>query len=694
MIGTQLCAPGGYRNLQRGVVYHFLENNADTGRASLVEFWTPEDEAPAASVEQTHPKPKKKRRPQSRALLVRIERSEFETGLLARQIQECEVQCTLPGWFRGVSEEHLLTSDARNPDLIRPHSDRIAGRLAAIQPALEQWASILASADPMRELGRLARACRPAINETRYALWVLAYLAFGRKPHVLHYSLALMGRWNRLTTPSDFKWGTPNLTHGAGYGHNADEEMLKKILRSYATFSKNNAPHKTIYRSAMTKEFGCLERKVGARAEFYHPGGERFPTAGIYWSQLNKALGSRVTRRTRIGPRKERSVFAPYTGSFSADTANLMERVEADAFVMKEVPRGVVSDADVKPLVVVRIRDVRSGLLTGIGFSHVAERASAYRMAKFVQAVDKVWLCSLFGIVIKPEQWPNNGASPNDVQDRGPGVTPDAFSRDEEFQPVIAEGTPSRSPQSKSLIEASNPRSVKLDDKVRYMRSDKNVFQLCVQEIMALILANDTMDVSDRVPNDLLEKVEITTPLHLWNALDARMRNCALPMTKEEAIIAFLTPVDAKLTRRGVELHGRVFGSSDLNTCGVRDKLSGAQEIPVQAYVLEACVRHIWIKVSGSIVQVDMMTAYRTGDEELYVSLSELQERALQIVKKQRGFEEHKAASEATMARDYEEQTGKKWRSSKPKAGRPKWGSAEAKTDSRHAQEFIKGSKK
>jgi hypothetical protein len=692
MIGTQLHAPNGYRNLECGCVYHFLENNAATGRVTLVQFWVPDADVPPAVVKEVRPEPRKKRRAQPRALLVRMACSLFEAGLLSDHIRMCEVQHNLPPWFRGVSVDHLCSSDRRNPRLVRSHSERISLRFEIIKPAVARADEILACDDPMYELGKLARACCPAINETRYALWFLVYLAFGRKPYVLHYAIASMGRWDRLATPGA-KRGTPNLTYGAGHGHNADEEMVRKIRASYATFGKRGVRSKTVYRLAMTKEFGCEERKVGARKEFYHPDGAPFPTAGMYWYHVRRLLGKKLVRRVRIGPRKDRSFYAPYTGFFSADTANLMERVESDGFIMEEVPRALVGDADVKPLVVVRIRDVRSGLFTGIGFANVAERASAYRMAKFVQAVDKAWLCSLFGIVIQPEQWPNRGSSPYEVQDRGPGATPGAFSSLEEFKPVIVEGTPSRSPQSKALIEASNPRSIKIDDTVHYMRSDKNVFQLCVQEIMALIVANDTMDVSDRVPNDLLEEVEVPTPLQLWNALDARMRNCAVPMTKDEAIVAFLTPVTARLTRRGVELLGRVFGSDELDASGVRDKLSGNQNLEVQAYVLEACVRHIWIQIHGSIIQVDMMVAYRTGEDEVYVSLSDMMERAAQITRKKRGFEEHKVASEAEVAREYEKQTGQKWRSAKPRAGRPKFGSAHGKADSKLTQEIMKGKK-
>lgn len=694
MIGTQLLAPSGFLNLEQQCVYYFLDNNATTGLVSLVHFCLPDKETPPVSSNVAKPKPSKKRRAQPRAIFVRMSRSDFEAGLLKRKIIISKVQSELPPWFEGVTAEHLLTADDQNKKLKTSHKERIARRVEAIQPAIDKVNEVFAADDPIAMLGKLARSCRPAINESRYAFWFFTFLAFGRKPLVLHYATALMGRWSRLTTPSDVRFGSPNRARGANYGSNPDSEMVEKIMKAYRTVAKPGVSAKKIYRLAITKTFGCLEREINGKKVFYHPAGGHFPTNRQFWYRVNKEIGAQTTRRIRIGPRNERTKHAPFKGSFSADVANLMERTELDAYVMKEVPRALTSDADLKPLTVVRIICARSRLFTGIGFSHGAERASAYRMAKFVQAVDKVWLCSLFGITIRHEEWPSIGASPNEVQDRGPGVTSGAFSSDATFLPVIMEGTPSRSPQSKALIEASNPRSAKLDDTVHFMRSDKNVLQLCVQEIYALILANKSTNIVELVPTELLAQIEVPTPVNLWVTLDARMRNDAVPMSRDEAIVAFLTPVTAKLTRRGVELLGRVFGSADLDASGLRAKISGNQSIAIQAYVLEACVRHIWAYTSGRIIQVDMMAPYVAGDREFYVSLSELQERAKQVTEKKRGFQEHKDASEAEMGRRYEEQTGKNWRSSKRKPGRPKTGRSDAVSESRQTRELMKGGSK
>ena len=691
MIGTQLMAAKGYLSLERDCVYHFLENNGKTGIVSLVRFWTPDDPGHGLNDRDNPQEGKKKRRPQDRAFLVRLQRKDFEAGLTQGNIVFLETQHLLPPWFKGINEAHLLSADERNPELRRSHEQRIKERIETIQPAVDRKDEILAAEDPMKELGRLARACHPRCNETRYKLWFFTYVAFGKRPTSLHYAIGLMGRWDRLTSTSTVRRGAPNLTHGPGYGSNADTDMVEKIVAAYRAVASAGVTRNRIYRTAITKHFQCVEQKVGKRRIFVHPNGERFPTRGMFWYWVHNANGTSATRRTLVGPRKDRTKYAPFVGSFSSDTANLMERVEQDGYYLEEIPRALTSDADLKPLVVVRIRDVRSGLFTGIGFSHGGEAASAYRMAKFVQAVDKVWLCGLFGVTISRDQWPSMGASPNDVQDRGPGSTAGAFSSNEEFRPVIIEGTPSRSPQSKSLIEASNPRSIKLDDTVHYMRSDKSVIQLCVQEIFSLILANDSTDVSDRVPTDLLAEVEVPTPLNLWVALDSRMRNDGLPMTRDEAIVAFLTPVEAKLTRRGVELLGRVFSSAALDASGLREKLNRNQRMSVQAYVLEACVRHIWIAMSGQVIEVDMMTSFRSGDAEVRVSLSELKERADQTTKMTRGLGEHRVATESAMARDYEEQTGLKFQSAKRQPGKPKYSTSEAKSEARQTKEIMKG---
>lgn len=699
--GTQIHAPRGYLNLEQGAVYHFLQSNENTKLVSLVQFIAPAPAFPPKSKndprkseakdQDAEPAPRTKRKPQPRAILVRLGRSEFEAGLDSGMIKKCELQNNLPPWLSGLTVDRLHASDAGRRNAVKKHAERIKDKLKRIASALKIKNEILASEKPEQILGRLARSCKPAVNETRYSWWFYTRLAFEGNDLALHYSFASIGHWNRLDSTSLVKRGAPSRDEGPGHGYNTDRAMLETILESYRRLAKSGIKLDDIYVRAIVEDFGCKTREVNGAREFYHPRGERFPTEKMYWYHVDQTIGKKRKRRTRIGRKKERSKFAPFVGSFSSNVANLMERVEGDAYVLKEVPRGLISDADVKPLVVVRLRDQRSGLFTGIGFSFGSETSSAYRMARFVQAVDKVWLCSLFGIRITAAMWPSEGNSPHDIQDRGPGGTDGAFAREDEFTPVIVEGSPSRSPQSKALIEASNPREPKVDDQLAHMRSDKNAFQLVVQEIWRLIRDNDSMNVKDRVSDDLLEEVSVPTPLRLWKALDARMRNDGVAMLREDAIRAFLTPAKAKLTRRGVELMGRVFRSDALDKSGLRECINGNQTLEVDVWVLEACVRHIWLDMRGKLIQLDMTAAYRTTDREFFVTLSELQERADQHRKWERKLPEHQQATEAHVAEQHRSQTGKSWRSAKAKPGRAKYGTKQARSEGARTRALSKG---
>lgn len=691
-LGTQYIAPEGYELLEKDRVYHLLKNDAGSSKVSMVWFSL---RAVPATCAKTSEILKPPTRVESIANFVRMDRSDFEDGILEGKIIIAPTQATLPFWLDGLTEANLEFSDDNRKSCKKPHRDRIDAKLAHIHPMVARYQEVLADGDPEALLNRHARACIPVVNETRFRLWFFVYLAFGKNRLALHYSTQRIGRWSRLEHSSKTKRGRPSKSKGKFSGHNASADMVEKILSSYARLRGLGIKHNLIYRRAAVREFGCRTRlgKRGFRV-FYHPDGAKFPTSWMYWYYVEKTFGKEEVRRTRIGSVKERSKFSPYRGSFSSDVINLMERVEPDVYVMKEAPRGLLDGSVLKPLRVARIRDVRSGTITGIGFSFGSETADAYRMARFCQAIPKVKYCSLFGISITAEQWPSQGTSADDVQDRGPGATRGAFSGDPQFEPVIKSLPPSWSGQSHAVIESSHPKSLKNDEAPSFIRSDKNVVLLVRQEIERVLVQNDTMDVGERIPDDLLELVDRPTPIALWSALDRLGRNDAVPISFDEAVRAFLTKVPATADRRGVSLHGRVFGSRALDASGFREKLSGHQTLPVSVYVLDACVRHIWMEVQGRIVELEMQVSRRVADDELFISLEDLRERAEFMKAQRRSLEAHRSALAAQSEIDFKADTGKGLDSGTRVWGRPKRTTKMALQEAREAKRMLTGRKR
>jgi hypothetical protein len=689
-LGTQYVAPEGYGLLAKDRVYHLLHNDSRALTVSLVYFAA----RPTSTARREKPISELSSRFEPLAILLRVERSSFEDGVQSDKVIVVPTQATLPFWLDGLIETNLEFSDERRKTCKKTHRERIDEKLAHIQPMVDQYKEVLASDDPEGLLNRQARACTPRVNETRFRLWFFAYLAFGKKRFALHYPTQHIGRWQRLD--SDTKRGRPNKSKGKGYGRNASADMIRTILKSYRRLRRLGAAPRWIYRRALVQDFGCRTRRSGERGfcGFFHPEGKPFPTKSIYWHYVEKEFGKDKVRETRIGGVKERSKVTPYRGSFSSDVLNLMERVEDDAYVMKEAPRGLLDGSVLKPIRVARIRDVRSGLDTGIGFAFGSETSAAYRMARFCQAIPKVKFGSLFGMVFSADQWPSQGSSARDVQDRGPGSTPGAFSQDPEFEPVIKTLPPSYAGQSHAVIESTHPRALSNDEAPSFILSDKNVVLLVRQEIERLLVRNDSTDVGERIPDDLLEMVDRHTPVCLWSALDRLGRNDAVPMSFDEAVRAFLTKVPAIADRHGVRLFDRVFGSRALDASGFRERLSGRQTMPVAVYVLDACVRHIWMEVQGRIVELDMQVPVRVADDELYISLEDLRERAEFMRDQRRSLEEHRDATAAQREIDFKAATGKDLDSGIRVAGRPKVNTELALREASEAKHIMTGRKR
>ncbi len=151
-----------------------------------------------------------------------------------------------------------------------------------------------------------------------------------------------------MAIASAVKRGAPH-SRGAQFGYNTTRAMLEKIESAYRREAGLGASDAAIYRAAMRKHFGCKPRWVndGTRKymELYHPAGEAFPQMGAFFYHVDVTFGRRNVQATRMGRNVARSKIQPVLGSFTEATWNLMQRVEADAYRVDEVPRGYVDKA-------------------------------------------------------------------------------------------------------------------------------------------------------------------------------------------------------------------------------------------------------------------------------------------------------------------------------------------------------------
>ncbi len=113
----------------------------------------------------------------------------------------------------------------------------------------------------------------------------------------------------------------------------------------------------------------------------------------------------------------------------------------------------------------------------------------------------------------------------------------------------------------------------------------------------------------------------------------------------------------------------------------------------MKIYVLEACVRHVWIEWQGQLIELDVRYPVPVKDEVLYMSMAEAQQYEEFCAKRGREHAEHRDAAGAHYADLYEEQTGLDWKSAVRKSGRPKRGTAGARKEAGEARHATTGKK-
>lgn len=671
--GTALNSPEGFECLVKSVEYYFLCSHTPSDRVFLVEFIV-------------HPPKLKKyaegkfksEQPQPMAILHAMRRSRFEWAVREGLIQVAVEQRELPKWLEGIKEKSTTASVASEREKALSHQSRIDRRLKILAPLISEWESVLKERDPTRALHRLVKQHAPAQNMSRVRSWLLAYLTFNNNRLALHYSTYRIGHWDR-DNPSSKKYGRPSTVKGKSSGVNINSNIRLQILNGYQAYSKRGQCIKDIYVKTIRKEFGCRSRvdALGMK-EFYHPEGQPFPSEYQFDYHVRKEIGTQEIHLRRFGENRVRSGKVPSLGSFSEQLSNLMEKVELDGYYLKEIARGLLDETDMPPLCVVRMRCSVSGAIVGIGFGFGSERSAAYRMATFCAAVDKVKFCALFGITIRPEEWPTIGAPGYTVVDRGPGAVNGAYSFDEQYMPAIRELAPAYAGQAKAAIETTHPENDKVQDGPELFRSPLKVLELVRREIRRVLIDNDTIDISHRIPFDFLNRVRKPSPIELWNALAKVGRDDGLHMSFEKAVRAFLSPVKAVVKPDGVYLNGQLFCSQELHKSGLLGRVATTQTTVVTVYLFEVNVRHIWTDYEGKLLSLDVMVPLRSKDDVKHVSLIEIQEREAFLKTTAIRYREHRLAARAEQEDAFYEDTGKEWDAGARKKGRSKRHSRDA----------------
>lgn len=671
--GSQLMAPEGWRTLRAGDTYHFLRNRK--GRILLLRFVG----------DQKH---------QAQVHLIMLPQGGFEDAVDDGRIVVCPEQDALPPWLSKFEDIDLSQIDVLRPRDKKSHASRIEERLLALLPALQQSDAVLEAVNPDRLLNAIARNCQPVQNETRYRLWFYTYLCFGRNSWALLPPFHNTGHHDRFAYPNS-KQGRTNKAFGKHYGFGCLPEVVETCIRGWLKHSGLKRSLQEVYRRTMISEFKCrtIETLFGT-LDFVQPDGKPFPTYWQFRYRVFQKFGLTSIQLTLYGKVRHRARLAATQGAFSEAVANLMERIDADAYNTEDLPKGFIEGSTLPALSVVVARDWLSGLKLGIGFSFGAERTSAYRAMLFCMAVPKDFYCSLFGIKIERRHWPNEGMPGFLSLDRGPGASKN-LQADLISKMPIREIVPSWAAQSKANVESSHPRSVDVDGAPLYLQSDLTPVQLAKQEIYRLLNYNRTADMSERFqPVGDLAYVP-PDPLSLWEYYDRRFRNDALPIPIAEAVRAFLIPVELTITEKGVWLYEQCYLSNQFRETGLLDKLKRSPHtvLTLSGYMLEMAVRHIWVEYEGRLFMLAAKLRLRDDEELLYLSHKELEQwhDARQVVRS--AFGPHQQAVTVETMRAFEADVGKPWGAGRLRQGKPKKG-ALAQREFEEARLHLSGNKR
>jgi hypothetical protein len=655
--GTQLIAPEGCQSLSADRTYHYLGRHGQDQRVVLCSFDYPRREA----------------------ILEYLAEADFETYIDNGSLVVRNPQNSLPDWLEPAISRSQDPKDSFSlANYKTKHQHAVTTRHDRLAPLLANTTGILGLDNPHQEISRLARQLN--LNEGRFCFDFFTTVAFGNSKWALLPVHFKKGHYDR-SDGAHKKLGPKHKARGANYGWPVTANMRDKMYQGFDKFAVDGVPLSSVWGDTLTEIFGCKVRRNGDRFEYYHPNSEPFPTYRQFRYAIIKHYGIDLVRTKKHGEQYVRNKRRPSKGPFTEAVANIHEQVYADGYFVKEVPRGERDGNPMPPLCVVRIRDAATGYLSGIGFSIGAETMAAYQMALFCMAVPKSLFGRFMGVDITDDEWSISGMPASLKVDGGPGsrlIQIDFHDYDDE---VTFQGlAPAYAPQSKAVIESTNPRHVKVSGPPRYVETDLTYGQLAQREICRTVRDNHRIDVSARLTVKMKRAGVVATPHGLFHYLDQRMRNDSQQMPLDTAIRMFLPTVKVKLTPNGIDFHGQLYNSNPLRDSGLLERAARSGETPMDAHILSLNVRQLWLDAHGKTIECQARLPLRDDARQLDVALDDL----IQLEQLQRAAAildgESRIAADSEFKRRFKELSGHDWDGTS-KRGRPKTHSPDSRDE-------------
>ncbi|WPC68012.1 hypothetical protein SBP18_05725 [Rhodoferax ferrireducens] len=464
--------------------------------------------------------------------------------------------------------------------------------------------------------------------------------------------------------------------------------MRKSILEGYSKRAGLGVRMTDIHVDTLVQDMGCKIEKKNDAFKLYHPDNLPFPSYYQFRKAVLDSKGLRQVQVTLYG--KERVKHSlPHLGAFTERLANLLESLEVDAFRVGDRATSMYSDDPMSVLCVARGICATSGEVVGIGMSLGSETSEAYRAMLFSMAIPKSKLGQLFGLPITDQEWPPKELSLSPTSDRGPGSKDLATELEERFP--MREITPSNSGQSKALVESSQPKKTKTEGPKRFKLSHLDVMEMARREILRACSDNHTSNVSKRLTPDMIDHFGrlglAATPHNLWNYMSDRMRSDGVSIPFDQAVRAFCRPVRLVVFNDGVWLGQRCYRSEELAASGLLERPRPGLSVEVSGYVLQMCVRTLWIENKGKIMELNAVLRLRDDVGQLMMTLDQLKDQMKALARIESITRESSQGAKAEYRRAFKEAVGKDWDAGEVKTGSPKRPSG----TTAHEERVVKG---
>lgn len=667
MTGATLIAPEGFKCLEKGKGYYFLQSDGSNNRVRLVEFAGEGKEL--------------------KSQLITLTRSEFEEALEAGLILEDSTADRCPPWLEQVNDISVEDRESHRVSVKESYDQKVNRRFAAISDLILRLPEVLASKNPDAVINAHAKNHNPQQNASRLRLWFYTYILFGHDKWALMPPLHRIGGWNRDDPSYVHRLGRPS-PKGKNFGYRCDQAMKAKILSGYIAYRSPYVTAEAIYGAILTNKFGCVSKKIKGKFQYFHPNGDPFPTLAQVRYHIERSFSTKQRSVGVRGEHKTRAISGDL-GSFAERLINVYQHVEFDGYNISEKISGVSEGSAVDSFCVVRAVCGLSGLLLGVGFAEGKENMDAYRMCLYSMASNKVKFCELFGLTIEHEEWPSEGLSGGIVFDRGPGGT---FGGEPEINWLgTFENPPVFNGQAKASVESSHPRDKNTMDQPTYFHSGLNFVEMCKREILQLLVDNRTSDASRRLDEELILAGVQPSPLSIFSYWDSRGRNSAICMPSGTAVKEFLVERPAVIRSDAVYFYGRKYRSPSLVATGVFDRVAKNGVISTTVRTLVMCVRHIWIEVGGELYELDFVVSQRTLDGSIDISLKYLQEIDRLRREANAAHKDEIPAARQHFRDRFKQETGKDWFDGKRKMGRPPKGEATRRDNDDYGKVMGKG---